>query len=663
MRFDVRTGMAWAALASALTIAPIGFTAWAAPPDGARTSLIKPDDPASVIPRPLPAATTPVPAALAPDDEPAPAAGAPRPLPGGADQTMAAPLNAADDDAAQGAGSSIDAASLNGVRPGRTTRDELHALWGQPARAEKIAGGVRESYAIPSLQGVRVTVVENVVQSVAIRLEKPMAVEPLAKRLKTLAVEPVDVLDEQGQLLGRAYPERGMLFGFLPQSNPPRVFQVVIEPIDAQPFLARAEMRQETRFGDALADVQQALALLPESGRAHWLHAEISFKSGALETALRAAEKAIELEPKEPEYRLTLAKILAQSGDYTQAIAQVRGVVEWGKAPHVIVARAFLLWGDFAAAGQQHDYPQAIKHHMQAIKLAEPLASEQKVAVRRAAKRVLIEAHLAVAHDVGWGRWQQKSKVTTRWIERATAWADDLVAHDQGSIQAQLCVHEKALAALAGVADPPDASRWIDGATQVGQKLLSDAADPAYKAHLAWRLAVALSNAAEIEAAGRHADKALAVGQLALDYFDQGDEAGKQLPMHDYLRGRLCYRLGAIHAIDRSDHRQGVPWFDRAVPLLESPVPDSAVDCGKQGETFVSMAVSYWEVSNRPEALRLTTQGLKLMEQAAEEGLLAKRALAVPYSNLASMYEQMGDSQAAKKFSELAARQEAPPPK
>jgi len=46
------------------------------------------------------------------------------------------------------------------------------------------------------------------------------------------------------------------------------------------------------------------------------------------------------------------------------------------------------------------------------------------------------------------------------------------------------------------------------------------------------------------------------------------------------------------------------------------------------------------------------------MEQAASEGLLAKAALAIPYSNLSSMYEQLGDAKAAKKFSELAARHE-----
>ena len=48
--------------------------------------------------------------------------------------------------------------------------------------------------------------------------------------------------------------------------------------------------------------------------------------------------------------------------------------------------------------------------------------------------------------------------------------------------------------------------------------------------------------------------------------------------------------------------------------------------------------------------MRLTRQGVKLMEQAVEEGTLGKSALAVPYANLASMYAELGDPQRATEF-------------
>ena len=47
---------------------------------------------------------------------------------------------------------------------------------------------------------------------------------------------------------------------------------------------------------------------------------------------------------------------------------------------------------------------------------------------------------------------------------------------------------------------------------------------------------------------------------------------------------------------------------------------------------------------------------MKLMEQAVDDGLLPKAALAIPYSNLASMYTELGDPQRATEFAKLAAK-------
>jgi tetratricopeptide (TPR) repeat protein len=549
---------------------------------------------------------------------------------------------------------------LKDVRPGQTTREALHVQWGQPERVEKIAGGVRELFSVGPFDRVRATIVEDVVQSLAIHVQKPAAVESLAALLDLNDVEPVEIFNDRGELLGLAYPERGVLFGFTPASHPPQVFQIIVEPVDVQSFLARAEARLPMRYADCLADLNRALELASDSGRAHWLHAELTLHVGDLQQALRSAQKAIELEAAEPEYRLTLAKVLAAVGDYPQAIQIVRKLAEGRKTAPIVAARAYCLWGNFVAAGEGRDHAQAIKHHTRAIQLAEPLAAAKTVAVRRAAKKLLLDAHLGVAHDIGWGRWQHKAKVVPKWIDRGSAVAEDIVATEQGSPAIRLQVCEQALAALAGISDPPEASLWLRGATELGKQLIEEATDSAYRAYVSWHLAEALCHGVEIEVATHHSDRALELGQLAMTYFELGETAGKQLPMHDYLRGRLNYRLGAIFALERSDHAQAVTWFDRAVPLLETPVPQyAAVNGGRQGETFISMAVSYWDVNNRPEALRLTKQGVKLMEKAAAEGLLSITALAIPYGNLASMHEQLGDAKQAKEFSELAARSEA----
>jgi len=547
-------------------------------------------------------------------------------------------------------------AAMQSVRPGQTTRAALHAAWGNPQRTEKIAGGTREYFTVADLGRTRVTVGEELVESLTVQLDTPVMSDTLIERLQLSKFEPVQIFNADGQLLGQAFPERGVLFGLALDSTVPRVMQIVIEQIDPQPFLARAEQRMATRYTDCLSDLQTALRLVPDYAQAHWLHAELALAAGDLEQSLPSARRAVELEPTIPEFRLTLAKVQAANGDHAAAIEIARTLAESPKTPGLVMARAYCLWGDSLVLSTARDYPQAIKHHQKAIKLATPLSSSKKTSIRRAAKELLVDANLAVARDIGWGRWQQKSKVVPKWVDRAVAVVDDIENKEVGSPELRLRIYEQALAAAAGIADPPDCEAWERALAQHGKQILDAAQDAAYRAKISWRMGVALADAVEIEAARHVLRRSEELGDAALDYLQQGEDAGKQLPTHDAIRGRLCYRLGALFAIERSDHRRAIAWFDRAVPLLESPMPAAVIDSGRLGETFVSMAVSFWEVNRREEALRLTNQGVKLMEVAAEDGLMAKSSLAVPYGNLASMYEQLGNPQDAQRFAELATR-------
>lgn len=556
----------------------------------------------------------------------------------------------------------IDAATLKGVKPGHTTREELHAAWGPAKRVEKMAGGVRETYEVEPFDRVRVTILDDVVNTLAIYLAKAVPLATIAERLEVSDIQPVEIYNDNAELAGRAFPERGVMFGFVPNSDPPQVFQVVAEPVDAEMFVARAEQRLARRYAACMADLNQALEMTPDAPRVQALHAELALRGGDLDQAHRSAETLIKQHPDEPEYRLLWAKVLAAEGDYPQAVRQLRDLIDAGAAGGLVLARAHCQLGDYTACGEKRDFEQAIGHHQKAIKLAEPETLEAKFTVRRAAKELMVDAHLAVAHDIGWGRWQQKPKAVIKWVEHARAYADDLLANEQGSPDLRLQICEGALSALAGIAQPPDASKWIEQLKRESKQLSSQADDEAYKAHLAWRIGLALADATEVEAARRRPDQSLDLGRMALNYLDLGGEAAQHLPLHDQQRGRLMFRLGSTFAVQRANHKQAIQWFDRAVPLLESPVPESALDHARLGESFVSMGVSYWEESGRPEALRLTSQGVKLMEQAVYQGSLDRSALAIPYGNLASMHEQLGDAQEAKRYSELALRHERAAP-
>ncbi|HEX3726722.1 MAG TPA: hypothetical protein VHV08_10790 [Pirellulales bacterium] len=579
------------------------------------------------------------------------------------DDAQSPPATTAEDGAAA-PNANLDASLLSGVQPGATTRVELEGMWGSPARVERIAGGVRAHFKIGPFDRVRVTIVEEIVESVAVQLSAPLPVELLATPLGLGDFEPVEVWDERGEPAGQAYPERGILLGMAPPFSHPRVHQIMMHRVDATAFLARAEMRLSNRFVACQDDLDEALRLAPKDGRVYGLAARLALKTGELASALKSSRKAVELAPADLELRLTLAKVLEATGDDRAALRELRKCVAERQAPAIVLAQAYCQWGDCLAAGPKPDMAQAIKLHTQAIQLAESLAAGQSFTVRRSAKELLVAAHLAVAYDIGYGHWQDKPTVCVKWIDRAMALADDAIAHDRCDAQLKLYVHEQALRVLAGIEHPPDANRWIRGATQLGAGLLDETEDPPYKAYVAWGLATALGDAVEIEAARDHWTEAFQLGKLAMACFEQGAAASRELPGHDYARGRLCYRLGAIEALERRDHRAAVTWFDQAVPQLNRAAPSvGPTSRARDGQMFVSMAISYWEANRRSEAMQLTARGTKLLEQAAAEGLVARAKLAVAYGNLASMHEKLGHASDASRYSVKAAsyQEKAPP--
>jgi len=612
--------------------------------------------PTEVIAEPA-ASESPAPA----DDAPKPleSVGEPAPLP------TAAPPGENEQDAAaeppvdKEPKIALDPASLDGVRPGTTTRVELHKQWGAPAQSQRVAGGTRETFELKNLGRVQAAIFEGTVSSLTVQIQKPMPLADIVKRLELEAFEPAVILDESGETLGAVFPERGVLLGYLPKSKPPKVFQVVIEPIDAQHFVARADAHLGGDYEKALKDVERALAVAPDHAQALHLHGELMLRSGKLEEALKSAQRASDLEHDVAGHRLLVARALAAAGDYPAAITCLRGILEAPQLDDLDAARAALYLGDYLGQSSKRDFAEAIKQHQQAISLAEPLMGSKDRTIRRAAKEVLLGAHLGVAYDIGNGRWQQKTDAVAKWIDRAAVFADDLMRKENAGSEPRLEVYIGALAAIGGIDSPPDCSKWVEGTRVLGQKLFDAAKDPVRRAELAWQLSRALSDAVEIETNSGHGDEAFNLGTVAIALMDEAAPIAESLPIYSYQRGRLCYRIGAAYAVARGDHVQAIVWFERASPLLESPVPAAAIESGAHGETFVSMAVSYWEQQAREESLRLTNQGLKLMEQAVEDGTLDAAALAVPYGNLSVMHEELGDQEQAKWCADLARRYES----
>lgn len=553
----------------------------------------------------------------------------------------------------------IEASSFNGVTPGISTVAEMKKSWGEPKETRKVGPTLHYLYGVGPFKRIEVTSVRDKVSAVQIRFDKPFPAATVAQQLDLARIRPVLVPNEMGDILGQSFPERGVLMLFEPsaQAGQPslRVTEVVLEAVTAEPFVLRAETNIETKTTLSLQDLEQALKLDHDNGRAHWLKARVLTAMGDVPKAQAAAAEAVRLEPDNPQYHVTRAQILGQAGDFTAALEEgQRALASAQQRPHV-KARAQCLMGDLLASSPTPDYKQAMRHHMEAIQLADPLIDNPHPALRRPAREVLIDAHLGAAHDIAWGNWRDKGKAIDRWLSRAMDLTDEMVKAEDAGQAPRLHLATRALATCVGARGVVDPTPWVERTLSAGEALLLATDDPAHKAQYQWDLGMALYDALQVyQIRGEH-EAAMKYGKLAIDYLEQGQP--KDSPSAAYLLGRLYFRMGAVHALRDQDHKSAVTWFDKALPLLDRPLPpESAGDAGRQGETFVSMGVSFWEAGQQDRGIRLSQRGVTMMEQAVKAGLLEEGALVVAYNNLATMHKQLGEKDNADRYETLAAR-------
>ncbi len=334
---------------------------------------------------------------------------------------------------------------------------------------------------------------------------------------------------------------------------------------------------------------------------------------------------------------------------------ETKTALETPSVPALVKARGLCLLGDLVAAGPERDFRAAVQHRQEAITLLEPLLAEGSGTA--AARDVLLEAHLGTAHDIAWGPWHRKPDVVPKWLDEAkTVSQEDNPTGETARVR-RMKLARAALGALAGMqgeVDPRPGWRCWRGSTV---EALSMTDDPLKRGQLQWDMAVSCYDAMQIHHVRGESQAALRASGKAIDHLTQCATTRGQTAEHKDLLGRIYFRTGAVHAVLKGSHSQALAWYDRAVPLLnDNSLLAADSDLGKRGESLVSMAVSYWEVGQRKKAVELTSQGLQWMQQAVGQGAMQESALSVPYSNLAQMHRRLGDTEAAGKFAQMAAR-------
>jgi tetratricopeptide (TPR) repeat protein len=556
--------------------------------------------------------------------------------------------------------SGVRASSFQGVTPGETTAAQLVEMLGEPVARQSQGAEEVLTYQVGPFPKVEVIVTNDTIASVVIFLDSLASPQDISQELKLGTFEAVPIRSESGALLGQIYPERGVMFSFDPDAAEQKVGQLVLEQITAEPFLMRVRQDRKHQYARNLTDLAHAQEYAPDTGEIYWLKARILQATGDYRRALSAVDKAIELTPDDSRLLTTRAKIHFELDDHEAAIADAKSVIADKTAPPEYQARAKCQLADFIANGPEHQYNEALQIHQEALQMGVQLATTDRTEVRRYAKRVLVDAYFGVANDIARGRWQDKQETMLKWLKGASEIAYGMLEFDQGESVLRLEIIHKTLTSYAGLKINADAKKAVSQLLDELDQIVGRSTDAGYQNELRWIAVETIYQAIEIARVRGDHQQVLQFAEHANRLVEQLDRKRERTAHSDYLVGKIYFYAGLAESIANEDHQKAVRYFEKALPYFSKDLPARNIaERGLHGERFVSMGVSYWRVNAQDEAVNLTQRGLEIMVLADREGRLADEALAVPYGNLATMYEALEEPERASRMASRAAEIES----
>lgn len=553
---------------------------------------------------------------------------------------------------------SIDPASFRGALPGRTTREQVDTDWGPGEAFSRDDGTAGTAWAIEPFERVEVLFEDDVVSAISIKLAEPVPVADLARQLEISDLRTVAVRDEQGVEIGEVYPERGVILSVAPGTRDATA--ILIEPLDPDSFVLRAEGEIDRCSAYAVADLQYAIQIDPQHVRAHRLLLAMTSEQGKWRQALKLAETASRHDPDDAWTRLKHAGVLLALERPDDARVVLDRVNALADTSPLVMAQVSRLGGRIELARKNPDFQKAVDQFAEAIRRGSPLLTKRSPAVQAAAREVLLDAHTGTALAIAKGTWQQKSRVIPKWIGRAEA----LVAEFKGEelerqqLEMQLC--RGALTVAAGTTEALEPLPWVKRLLELRDRMGTTVPDPWRRRQIDWEVGQGLADALAAAQKRGDATDMLDNATLTAAYLERGAEQRELTANERKDVGDLMFRIGIMHSLQRGDHATAVTWFDRAIPLWnDNERFERDGELGRLGESYVSMAISYWQVARREDAVTLSRRGVDLMVAAVDKSQLEERALAVPYGNLATMYAEQGDDQQSRNYAEMASRAEA----
>ncbi len=552
----------------------------------------------------------------------------------------------------------IDPASFRGAYPGKTTRADIDSEWGPGQVIPRDDGTECFFWEIEPFERVAVTFRDGIVTAIQIKLAKPVPSSELAKQLEIADLRTVAILDDDGSAIGQVFPERGVMFSL--ETGTTSATAVLLESLDPDSFVLRAEGEMKSSAAFAVADLEYAIDIDPTHLRAHRLLLALMCDEGRWKTALQLAEKAEELGPGDAWTGLKRAEVLLRLDRPEDAQVAIDELIERPNVSSLLASQAGRLRGRIELDKATPDYEQTVDLFTEAIRKATPLAASRSENVRSVARQVLLDAHLGTAQAIAQGTWQQKNRVIPKWISRANGIVEKIDAKDPSRDRLELDLTCGVLAVAAGSANAIEAVPWVKRLLAVREQMNDSVTDPWRRRQIDWQVGCGLNDALEAARKRGDAEDMLDNATLTVAYLERGAEHRELTAAERRDLGDLMFQVGIMHSLRNSDHATAVTWFDKTIPLWnqnEQVVQDN--ELGRVGESFISMAISYWQVERRDDAIDLSRTGVDFMVEAVDREKLEEQSLSVAYGNLATMYAEQGDTEKSQAYAEMATRVES----
>ena len=553
------------------------------------------------------------------------------------------------------------AASFQAITPGISSRNDVLKQLGDPESQREVGRQQVLRYRIGPFPKVLVQIVDDRLQSVIIQLAKPVTPLEIEKELNLARFTSVVVRTPAGEALGQIYPERGVLFSYeeaLEDTNDkdePLVGQVALEPITAEPFLLRAQ-QSTSEPAKVLADLQVASRLDPREKRARIWAAETFLTLGRLKDADSVIQALVEIDKESVEGKMLAARLEAARGSLTDAIKSMQELL---KSPDLSKSQQMNgrhhLGTFLVARGGPGDDAAAIAQWQTTIRLAaEQISGNARDPL---AQRMLVDAHLQIAHVVAAGKWKDQNVVLKKWLQTAQQLAERFAGSTADASDLNWRVQRGILAAYARRQGQLNPGQVVEQARREAERLMQASDDPLWHRQIQWELGIAMTDAAQIARDRRQGDQSLQLANLAKTAFAAGRPLRDGSLQHNEPVARVLFIGGVVHAVDRTEHEPAVLHYDQAISLLRPWLNQvHGKDGGRLGDWLISMGVSYWRTGRKTDAVKITQQGIELLSQAVDQKSIRADLLLIPLGNLRTMHRALGQTAEADEVGERLSR-------